>query len=46
MKCFYIELVKKIWQDLEEKYLRAIQEAFRLLNRERERTTPLLIEVF
>ncbi|XP_073391205.1 uncharacterized protein [Physcomitrium patens] len=39
------ELVHEIWEKLEKKYLETIQEAFRLLIYERERTIPLLIEV-
>ena len=39
------EVINKRWDELEENYLQTLQDGFRLLIRERQRTIPLLIEV-
>jgi len=45
LKYVFLGLIKNIWEELEKKYLTAIQETFRLLIYEREQTIPFLIEV-
>lgn len=41
----FAEVINKRWEELEENYLQTLQDGFRLLIRERQRTIPLLIEV-
>lgn len=41
----FADVIIKRWEELEENYLQTLQDGFRLLIRERQRTIPLLIEV-